>query len=126
MRKLLDTPTASEVLIPAAVYATLAGISFYASKDLGRDANPKLVEALSNNLALLLAFGVGFSVYWLNRKEQRLGRAFLLTLVSVTGAAILGALVLQVANPALFTLPAVTLVTVAIFVVLWVITSFFR
>lgn len=126
MRQLWEQPTVTDILWPTGVYATLIGVSFYASMGLAQTADAKLLLGLSNNLALLLALGVGFSVYWLNRKAQRLGRAFLLTLVGVIGAALLGALVLQVAGSAFAAMPVITWVTVIIFVLLWAITSFLR
>lgn len=126
MRPVWDRPTVAEAAWPGGVYTTLIGVSLYASMGLAQAVDPKLLLALSNNLAFLLAIGVGFSVYWLNHKEQRLGRAFLFTLVGVIGAAVLGAVLLQVAGSTLAVMPIITWVTVIIFVVLWVITSFLR
>ncbi len=71
----LDMPSLRGILITSAVYAALMAIGIY-------QANP-------DTLALVLSLGVGFNLVWLQRKEQRLGRAFLMTLLAL----ILGAVV---------------------------------
>lgn len=70
----LDQPSRQDVLLPGVILAILGVISFV-SPDGGNSLRP-----------LLLVAGVFVSIYFLNRKENKFGRAFLLTL----GALILG------------------------------------
>lgn len=65
----LDVPSVRGLLITSAVYGSLAAIGLY-------QANP-------DTLSLVLSLGLGFNLVWLQRKEQRLGRAFLITLVAL-------------------------------------------
>jgi hypothetical protein len=121
-----DQPTTLSLLVPTSVYAVLSVIGLYASIGLTKLTPPQSLDALSSSLGLLLAVGIGFSIYWLNRKEKRLGRAFLLTLAGIIVATLAGAALWQAANPILPNLPAITLISVLIFVVLWLLNSFCR
>lgn len=67
----LDTPSRSDVLWPATLFAGLAALSLYSP-------------------GLALALGVGVSLYFLNRKEHKFFRVFLLTLVGSTIGIVLG------------------------------------
>ena len=64
----LDTPSRNDILFPAAILALLAVLTV-----LGQDTTGSL-------LSVLLVAGVFCSLYFLNRKENRFGRAFLLTI----------------------------------------------
>jgi Protein CHAPERONE-LIKE PROTEIN OF POR1-like len=122
----VEQPTVVSMLVPTSLYGVLSVISLYASMGLTKLSPPQTLEALSSSLGLLLAVGIGFSIYWLNRKEKSLFRAFGLTLAGILLATLAGAALWQAANPMLPNLPAITLVTVIIFVVLWLLNSFFK
>jgi hypothetical protein len=122
----LERPTPVAILVPTGLFGGLSAMTLYTSMGLTKTSDLKQLEPLSNSLAFLLALGVIFSICWLNRKEQRLGRSFWMTLVGLLVAAAIGAALWQMANPFLPNLPAVTLVTILIFLVLWFLTSFCR
>jgi hypothetical protein len=79
-------------------------------------------------LQLVLVAGVGFSLYFLNRKERKFGRAVLLTAIGLItgliGGGVLGGLLqLQIASIHLTVEQFSTLLT---FILLWLIDSFLR
>jgi hypothetical protein len=111
LQGLLDTPTAKDLLVPSITYLGLGGISLYASTP---DA-----------LALLLALGVGFNLVWLNRKQQKLGRAFLITLAALIISALIGTAILQV-TPAPLGLGSDKFICLLILLVFWIISCFAR
>lgn len=110
LQRLIDTPRGKDVLVPTALFASLGGLSFYWQS---ADAS-----------ALLLALGVGFSLYCLNRKERKLGRAALLTLAGLLVGVLLGA-VLQAYLPVGLLVPE-TFISLFVFLVLWLVSSFLR
>jgi len=76
----------------------------------------------------MLVLGVGVSIYFLNRKEGRFGRAALLTLIGLIVGLIIGGLV---ASPLIQQLQLVNFTTnqfatVVTFVLLWLICSFLK
>lgn len=107
----LDQPDLQEVAIVGACYTALSGFA--------------LVAASVDTLAFLLALGVGFSLYWLNRKEQKLGRAFLLTLAALIVGALIGSALLQTGLQTDPVQPQAILSCV-MFVMLWLVDSFLR
>lgn len=107
----LDQPDAKEVAIVGACYTALAGFALF---------SPSV-----DTLAFLLALGVGFSLYWLNRKEQKLGRALLLTLAALAMGALIGSALLQTGLPTDPVQPQAILSCV-MFVLLWLVDSFLR
>ena len=111
LQGILDTPSFREVAIAGVVYATLAGFSVGAQS----------IDAL----AFLLALAVGFHLYWLNRKEQKLGRAFLLTLLALGVGGLMGALFVQTTFLSTTIRPEST-ITVVIMVIFWLVSSFLR
>ncbi len=107
----LDQPDLQEVAIVGACYTALSGFA--------------LLAASVDTLAFLLALGVGFSLYWLNRKEQKLGRAFLLTLAAIGVGALIGSALLQTGLQTDPVQPEAILSCV-MFVMLWLADSFLR
>jgi len=67
LQGLVDTPSRNDILLPAGVFVLLAAIALF---------NPLLIS-------LMLALGFGATVYFINRKENRLGRAMGLALVGL-------------------------------------------
>lgn len=105
----LDTPSRSDVLWPAALFAGFAGLSIYAP-------------------GLALALGVGSSLYFLNRKERKFGRAVLLTVVGATVGIVAGVQLYPLLQSLLSQVsigpnPFAAWVT---FLLLWLISSFLR
>ncbi|GFE72186.1 CPP1-like family protein [Chroococcus sp. FPU101] len=67
LQKLIDTPSAADLGQSAAVFGVLAVMTLF------------LQEQGSSLLSLFLALGVFANIYFLNRKEQKFGRAVLIT-----------------------------------------------
>ena len=76
-------------------------------------------------LQLVLAIGAGASLFFLNRKERRFGRAVLLTLLGLIGGLILGSLITGLIPPVvgLRTEPLVAVVTL---ITLWLTSCLLR
>ncbi|HEY9848108.1 MAG TPA: CPP1-like family protein [Leptolyngbyaceae cyanobacterium] len=109
LQGLLDTPSRGDILWPAGIFLCLAALSFY-------------------NASVALAAGVLVSLYFLTRKENKLGRAMLMSLLAlITGLAFSAAL-----NPLLQT--QINLIPLTVerfaacitFIILWLVTSFLR
>lgn len=109
----IDTPSQADILWPLGVFSVLVIVSALASPSI---------------LQLVLVGGVGASVYFLNRKEGKFGRAVLLTLCGLFGGLLLGALIGQtLVSSGLIGLALVNSVAAIVtFVVLWLVTSFLR
>ncbi|OUL23751.1 molecular chaperone DnaJ [Nostoc sp. T09] len=116
LQRMLDQPTPADVLLPGAWYLGLSAASvFY----------PVTGDQV---LQLALVVGVGISIYFLNRKEGKFGRAVLFTLVGLIIGLIIGGLV---ANWLLPQIPFISLSsnqfsTVLTFILLWLVSSFLR
>jgi hypothetical protein len=116
LQQILDQPTPADILLPGAWYVGLSAISvFYQA---GGD----------QILQLILVIGVGVSIYFLNRKEGKLGRAVLLTLIGLIMGLIAGGLVASWLLPQLQFLNWTVnqFSTVMTFVLLWLISSFLK
>ncbi len=116
LAQLLDKPTLADVALPLVGYTSLSAIAlFYSTRGY-------------QILQLLVIFGVGISVYFLNRKESRLGRSVLLTFAGLTVGLIAGALIASFLLPQIQLIPmtAEQFSTVVTFILLWLICSFFK
>ena len=111
LQRLIDTPSRSDILLPAGIYAGLAGLSIYPA------ANNSLLQ-------LTLALGVGSCLYFLNRKEQKFGRAVLLTAIALVAGLLLGGLLTSVVTPAFITTEK--FIALFTFLTLWLFSSFLR
>ncbi|WAL59531.1 CPP1-like family protein [Thermocoleostomius sinensis] len=109
-QRLVDTPSRTDVLLPAGLFLGTSLLSFVVSP------------------AFTLAVGVGFSVYFLARKENKLGRAFLLTFLGLILGVVIGLQLGMLLLPQLPQIPATveTVAAIITFLVLWVISSFLR
>jgi hypothetical protein len=115
LQRFIDTPSSRDILVSGGVFAFLAGIVSFAAPN-----QPSLAP-------LLLSLGFFANIYFLNRKEQRFGRAFLMTLVGLLVGVGLGmgvAQLLQVSH--LMGGTSQLSVSLTIFFVFWVISSFLR
>jgi len=115
LQRMLDQPTPRDILLPGAWYLGLTAISV-------------LTAAGGNQvLQLALVWGVGISIYFLQRKEGRFGRAVLLTLVGLIVGLIVGGLLASWLLPQInWQLTDEQLSTVLTFTLLWLISSFLR
>lgn len=107
----LDTPSLRGLAITSTVYAVLMAIGL-------SQANP-------DTLALVLSLGVGFNLVWLQRKEQRLGRAFLITLAALILGAVAAVGIYHLGLPGVL-LTVDQLVGIGVFVTFWLTSNFLR
>ncbi|MEB3312483.1 MAG: CPP1-like family protein [Snowella sp.] len=116
LQGLIDTPSRNDILLPAGVFATLAGIS----------ASNK--DTTGSFGSLLLVIGVFASIYFIYRKERKIGRAFLLTLIALLAGVALGMGVssLLTASGLAIGLGSEQISCVVTFILFWVVSSFLR
>lgn len=109
LQRFIDTPSRADILWPAALFIGTAFLSL-TSPSVG------------------LALGVGFSLYFLNRKEHKFGRAFLLTVVGLILGVVLGLQAASLLQPQLTELgiAAETFAAWVTFLILWLTDSFLR
>ena len=109
LQNFLDTPTRSDILLPAGLFAGAGLFSFAAP-------------------SVALALGFAFSLYFLNRKEHKFGRSFLLTLVGLVLGILVGVQLSALLAPqiAAIHLNSETFAALLTFVILWLISSFLR
>lgn len=110
-RQQLDLPKMRGLLVTSGVFAGLAVLGIYAGS--------------TDALALVLSLGVTFNIVWISRKEQRLGRAFLLTLIALVVGAGIAALLLNLGVLPL-TLGTEEAVSLAVFLTFWLVSNFLR
>ncbi|AFY31686.1 CPP1-like family protein [Calothrix sp. PCC 7507] len=116
LQRMLDQPTPADVLLPGAWYLGLSTISvFYPA-------------AGDQVLQLALVVGVGISIYFLNRKENKFGRAVLFTLIGLIIGLIVGGLAASWVLPQVpfISLTSNQFSTVLTFILLWLVSSFLR
>ncbi|MEM7725347.1 MAG: CPP1-like family protein [Cyanobacteria bacterium P01_A01_bin.45] len=117
LSRLVDQPSSTDVLLPGAFYLGLSGIVLFS-----RAGNDAIYQ-------LILIAGVGVSVYFLNRKEGRLGRSVLLSFGGMMAGLILGVLISPLLLPQLIELVSLKgsqLSTIVAFISMWIVCSFFK
>lgn len=109
LQRLIDTPSRADILLPAGLFLGSALLSLTAP-------------------ALALAIGVGLSLYFLNRKERKFGRAFLLTVIGLIVGVVLGLQFGRLLLPQLqqISLSLDSFAALITFFILWLISSFLR
>ncbi|NET00142.1 MAG: molecular chaperone DnaJ [Sphaerospermopsis sp. SIO1G2] len=116
IQQILDQPSLPEILLPGAWYLGLSAIGLFIPPN-----NEQILQ-------LTLLLGLGVSVYFLNRKENKLGRSVLLSL----GGLIIGLIIGGLATTWLLQQIQLTSVSpnqfsaVVTFILLWLICSFLR
>jgi hypothetical protein len=116
LQRMLDKPSTLDIVVPGVWY-------------LGLSANSLFYRTGGDQvLQLMLVLGVGVSIYFLNRKESKFGRAVLFTLVGlIIGLIVGGLLASSLAEPlrmANFTTNQFA--TTITFILLWLICSFLK
>ncbi len=71
LQELIDTPSQADILWPSGIFLTLAAIAVFSQNTGG------------SILPLLMALGFIANIYFLNRKEGRSGRAFLISFIAL-------------------------------------------
>lgn len=109
LQRMLDTPSRNDILWPAGLFVGSALLSLAAPP-------------------VALALGVGFSLYFLNRKEYKFGRALLFTLAGLFIGILIGLQLSIWLTPQLaaISMSADTFAALVTFVILWLISSFLR
>lgn len=78
LQQLIDTPSQMDIVLPTVIFLVLAGIAVFSqNKD-------------NSLLPLLMALGFMTNIYFLNRKEGRFGRAFLISLIALLSGIAIG------------------------------------
>ena len=116
IQQLVDTPSRNDILLPAGVFAALAGISAFNQDTTGSFSS------------LLLVIGVFITIYFINRKERKIGRAFLITLVALLLGVALGTGLagLLGASGLMFGLASEQVACFVAFLFFWIASSFLR
>ena len=78
LQDLIDTPSQADILWPTGIFLTLSAIAVFSQNTGG------------SILPLLMALGFIANIYFLNRKEGRSGRAFLISFIALFAGIALG------------------------------------
>ncbi len=114
LQQFLDTPSSKDLLWPTGIFLALALLVGFSN-------------ATSSSISVFLALGVFANIYFLNRKENKFGRALLITLAGLFLGVALGwgiAQLLQGAN--LSVEMSQSFIGITIFFVFWLSSSFLR
>ncbi|MGK7881563.1 MAG: CPP1-like family protein [Crocosphaera sp.] len=114
LQQLIDTPSSKDIIWPTGIFLALALLVAFSN-------------ANSSSISLFLAFGVFANIYFLNRKENKFGRALLITLAGLFIGVGLGwgiAQILQGAN--ISAEMSQSFIGMAIFFIFWLSSSFLR
>ncbi len=71
LQELIDTPSQADILWPTGVFLTLSAIAVFSQ------------NSAASIVPLLMALGFIANIYFLNRKEGRSGRAFLISFITL-------------------------------------------
>ena len=77
LQQFIDNPSQADILLPTGIFLVLATIAVFAqTNDISQTGSSS-----TSLLPLLMSLGFIANIYFLNRKEGRFGRAFLMSLV---------------------------------------------
>lgn len=116
LQNLRDTPSSTDILLPGGLFLVLSALTvFYTAAGV-------------QTLQFGLIVGVGLSLYFLKRKEQKFGRAVLLTVLGLIAGLVVGGLVGSLLEEQIVSinLTIEQFSTVLTFILLWLISSFLR
>lgn len=113
LQRFIDKPSPNDIFWTTGVFAALATLIIFIS---------------SRQISFILVLGVFTNIYFLNRKEQQFGRAFLITFIGLLIGVISGTAVIGLLNSANFSIPLESdkLTGVITFVMFWLSSSFMR
>jgi hypothetical protein len=116
IQQLVDTPSRNDILLPAGIFGVLGAISAFNKDTTGSFSS------------LLLVIGVFITIYFINRKERKIGRAFLITLVALLLGVALGTVLagLLGASGLMFGLASEQVACFVAFLFFWIASSFLR
>ena len=116
LQRWIDTPSREDILQPAVLFLVLSGVIMIFPGSNG------------SSTQVALAIGIIASLYFLTRKENKFGRALLLTLIGLVLGLVAGWLVTASAAGILngLTIPPLTISAVIAMFVLWLVNSFLR
>jgi hypothetical protein len=119
LQRVLDTPSALDIWLPFGILSSLSALVFVFPQRAPQDVGM---------LQLALVLGLGASLYFLFRKERKLGRTVLLGFGGLVLGVLLGGLLGSLLQPQLATLNLTpdALATVITLFILWLVTSFLR
>jgi len=84
LQELIDTPSQADILWPTGIFLTLAAIAVFSQSA----QNPQNIGA--SVVPLLMALGFIANIYFLNRKEGRSSRAFLMSFITLFAGIAIG------------------------------------
>jgi Protein CHAPERONE-LIKE PROTEIN OF POR1-like len=123
LQQLFDKPSGSELLVTSIPFASVAVFCLLNQLYFSSAQSPS--PSGNSSLTVAIAFGIGFCLYWINRKEQRLGRAVVITLLTlVLGGCI--TYLLEQSHILLFGLDVATALTLVVLSLFWLASSFLR
>ena len=116
LQNFIDTPSREDIVISGVVFSVLSGLVIFAVS-----LNPSLIS-------LITALGFGANIYLLNRKENRLGRSVLITLVSLLIGVSLGTFLAGITETTLNSIGVSTqqFAVLVTFFLFWIVSSFLR
>jgi hypothetical protein len=108
-----ESPSQLEILTTSGVYTVLGGAAVISP----------IADA---GLPTLIAFGTGFSLYFINQKQRRFKRAFLGTFIALVLGAVVAGLLLNTLHVPVATIgiPGEVFAGLLIFLMLWISSSF--
>ena len=84
LQELIDTPSQADILWPTGIFLTLAAIAVFSQ-------NTQNTQNIGASIVpLLMALGFIANIYFLNRKEGRSGRAFLMSFITLFAGIAIG------------------------------------
>ena len=114
LQQFIDTPSSQDILWPTGIFLALALFVAFSS-------------ANSSSISVFLALGVFANIYFLNRKENKFGRALLITLAGLFIGVGLGLGIAQILQGANISAEmSQSFIGMAIFFIFWLSSSFFR
>jgi hypothetical protein len=115
LQNLIDTPSQGDILLPAGIFAGLGLLSLV------------IAGTGDTSIVPLLLAGGGFTcAYFLNRKEQRFGRAVLLTVIGLIVGVSLGSVLASTLESQISVLSGEQITTFVTMFFFWAISSFLR
>ena len=114
LQQFIDTPSSQDILWPTGIFLALALFVAFSS-------------ANSSSISVFLALGVFANIYFLNRKENKFGRALLITLAGLFIGVGLGCGIAQILQGANISAEmSQSFIGMAIFFIFWLSSSFLR